>query len=236
MSKTAEEREPRPAEAESAFGERVDVAQAYVDILSEEGVLRGLIGPSEPGRLWSRHVLNSVVVGEAIGDGLRVVDIGTGAGFPGIPLAIARPDLDVVLVEPLLRRTTFLEEVVDRLELTNVTVLRGRAEEKPVIDAAGGADVVTSRAVAPLDRLARWSAPLIRVGGELIALKGQSAAEEIDEHAAAAKAVGLTDLRVRTVGAGIVDPLSTLLIGSRVETAEDRRAERRAERRRKRRG
>ncbi|MFZ2510158.1 MAG: 16S rRNA (guanine(527)-N(7))-methyltransferase RsmG [Gordonia sp. (in: high G+C Gram-positive bacteria)] len=235
MTNTPEGRESRPQAAVDIFGDRVELAEAYVDILSEEGVLRGLIGPREPARLWSRHILNSAVVGEAIPQGLRVTDIGTGAGFPGIPLAIARPDLDVVLVEPLLRRTTFLDEVVARLDLRNVTVLRGRAEEERILADAGGADVVTSRAVAPLDRLARWSAPLIRVGGEFVALKGRSAADEIAEHARAVAEVGLTDLSTREAGVGTIDPPSTLLIGIRVETAADRKARARAQRRAQRR-
>ncbi|MFT3660616.1 MAG: 16S rRNA (guanine(527)-N(7))-methyltransferase RsmG [Gordonia sp. (in: high G+C Gram-positive bacteria)] len=234
MVEATQERESRPAVADEIFGDRLDSADEYVTILSEEGVLRGLIGPSEPARLWSRHVLNSAVLGEAIDPDLRVVDIGSGAGFPGIPLAIARPDLDVVLVEPLLRRTTFLDEVVERLSLSNVSVVRGRAEEKPVIAVAGGADVVTSRAVAPLDRLARWSAPLIRVGGRLVALKGRSAADEITEHAAAASRVGLRDLAVHEVGVGLIDPPSIVLTATRVETEDDRRAAKRAARRQKR--
>lgn len=236
MNESVEERERRPESANEVFGDRVELAEAYATILSDEGVLRGLIGPREPARLWSRHIMNSAVIGEAIGPDLRVTDIGTGAGFPGVPLAIARPDLEVILVEPLLRRTSFLDEVVERLSLANVTVLRGRAEEKPIIAEAGNADVVTSRAVAPLDRLARWSAPLIRVGGQLIALKGQTAGEEISEHRGAVEQLGLTDLTVREVGAGVVDPVSTLLIGTRVETAADRKARARAERREQRRG
>lgn len=231
MTESLEEREACPREAGEIFGDRIDMAKAYVDILSEEGVLRGLIGPREPARLWSRHIMNSGVVGEVVDSGLRVTDIGTGAGFPGIPLAIARPDLEVVLVEPLLRRTAFLDEVVERLGLTNATVVRGRAEEKTVIAQAGEADVVTSRAVAPLDRLARWSAPLIRVGGQLVALKGRTAAEEILTHGEAARQVGLADLSVREVGAGIIAPPTTLLIGRRIELPADRKARARAMRR-----
>ncbi|WP_454164187.1 16S rRNA (guanine(527)-N(7))-methyltransferase RsmG [Gordonia iterans] len=231
---TTHDSEERPAAAERVFGERLALAEGYVEILSDQGVLRGLIGPGEPSRLWSRHVLNSAVLGEAIEQGQRVVDIGSGAGFPGIPLAIARPDLEVVLVEPLLRRTTFLDGVVDGLSLTNVSVVRGRAEEKSIIEQAGGADVVTSRAVAPLDRLARWSAPLIRVGGRLVALKGRSAPDEIVEHRASVARTGLTDLNVREIGAGLVDPPSILVIGTRVETDADRRAQVRNRRRQKR--
>lgn len=211
-----QEREAAPPAAADVFGRRLTLAQGYVDILSDQGVLRGLIGPREPARLWSRHVLNCAVLGEAIAESSTVIDIGSGAGFPGIPLAIARPDLTVTLVEPLLRRTTFLDEVVDQLALTNVAVVRGRAEEKSVRDAVGLADVVTSRAVAPLDRLATWSAPLIRVGGRLVALKGRTAVEEIEHHRNAVARLGVVGLRVTEVGVGVVDPPTTLLIGERV--------------------
>lgn len=233
MGELTDGAEQRPRVAADVFGPRLELADRYVCMLADEGVLRGLIGPSEPARLWTRHVLNSAVLGEAVGPDLRVVDIGSGAGFPGVPLAIARPDLAVVLVEPLLRRTVFLDEVVQRLSLDNVTVIRGRAEEKTIIEQVGGADVVTSRAVAPLDRLARWSAPLIRVGGQLVALKGRSAAQEIVEHRVAAERVGIAGLRVQTVGEQLPEP-STVIVGDRVETAEDRRSARRAERRQKR--
>ncbi|MFT4086374.1 MAG: 16S rRNA (guanine(527)-N(7))-methyltransferase RsmG [Gordonia sp. (in: high G+C Gram-positive bacteria)] len=226
--------EPRPEAATSIFGARLPLSEQYADLLSTDGVVRGLIGPSEPERLWSRHLLNCAVLGEVIGDGLSVIDIGSGAGLPGIPLAIARPDLHITLVEPLLRRTTFLEEVVDRLGLDNVTVVRGRAEEKTVRDEVGVADVVTSRAVAPLDRLAGWSGPLIRVGGQLIALKGRSVHDEIVEHDKAAKRFGLVNLRVENCGGEILDEPTTLLIGDRVETPEDVAAARRAARRAKR--
>lgn len=233
MGELTQEPESRPDIAIEVFGSGVDAAEEYVRVLADEGVLRGLIGPSEPGRLWSRHVLNSAVLGEAIGAGLRVVDIGSGAGFPGIPLAIARPDLDVVLVEPLLRRTVFLDEVVERLSLANVSVVRGRAEEKAIIDRVGGADVVTSRAVAPLDRLARWSAPLIRIGGQFVALKGRSAEQEIVDHRAAAERVGLSGLRVRVVGSALAEP-TMVIVGDRIETAEDLRAAKRTARRQRR--
>ncbi|GAC57740.1 ribosomal RNA small subunit methyltransferase G [Gordonia hirsuta DSM 44140 = NBRC 16056] len=226
--------ERRPEVATQVFGSHVGTADEFAEILSQEGVLRGLIGPSEPARLWSRHILNSAVIGEAIPQDVRVVDIGSGAGFPGIPLAIARPDLQVVLVEPLLRRTTFLDEAVRRLGLENVSVVRGRAEEKEVIAAAGEADVVTSRAVAPLDRLARWSVPLMRIGGQLVALKGRTAQEEIDEHAEKVAGLGLIDLHVREVGSGVIEPVTSALIGTRIETEADRRARTRADRRRSR--
>lgn len=167
------------ADVAAMFGERVDLARRYHRWLGDVATVRGLIGPREVPRLWSRHILNSAVVGEAIPEGSTVADIGSGAGLPGIPLAIARPDVSVTLIEPLLRRTTFLEEVVADLGLGNVTVVRGRAEEKAVKKAVGTFDIVTSRAVAPLGRLAGWSLPLVKPGGLMVALKGASAPEEI---------------------------------------------------------
>ncbi|MCF8589073.1 16S rRNA (guanine(527)-N(7))-methyltransferase RsmG [Gordonia liuliyuniae] len=226
--------EPTPEVAAAVFGDRLDQANAYARLLTEQGVLRGLIGPSEVPRLWTRHILNCAVLGEVIDDGATVFDIGSGAGLPGIPLAIAKPNLSITLIEPLLRRTTFLDEVVSELGLTNVTVTRGRAEEKAVLAAVGTADVVTSRAVAPLDRLAGWSAPLIRVGGRLIALKGRSVIEEIERDRSAVRKVGIVDLAVTQCGVDVLDEPTTLLVGSRVGTDKDAAAARRAARRAKR--
>ncbi|WOC12242.1 16S rRNA (guanine(527)-N(7))-methyltransferase RsmG [Gordonia sp. MP11Mi] len=216
------------------FGDRLGEANAYARLLTEQGVLRGLIGPSEVPRLWTRHILNCAVLGEVIDDGATAFDIGSGAGLPGIPLAIAKPNVSITLIEPLLRRTTFLDEVVSELGLTNVTVTRGRAEEKTVLASVGTADVVTSRAVAPLDRLAGWSAPLIRVGGRLIALKGRSAADEIQRDRAAVRKTGIVDLTVTQCGVDVLDEPTTLLVGSRVATDKDAAAARRAARRAKR--
>ena len=152
-------------------------------------MVRGLIGPREAPRLWDRHLLNCAVLGEVVPRGVAVADVGSGAGLPGLVLAIARPDLRVTLVEPLLRRTRFLDEVVDLLGLqAQVEVLRGRAEEL-----ADGRtfDVVTARAVAPLERLARWCLPLVAPGGELVAMKGASAPAEVVEAGPDAAAAGL---------------------------------------------
>lgn len=187
------------------FGDKADLARRYHAWLAEEATVRGLIGPRETPKLWDRHIINSAVVGEAIGKGLTVADIGSGAGLPGIPLALARPDLKVVLVEPLLRRTTFLNEVVTDLGLDNVTVVRGRAEEKLVRAEVGQVDVVTSRAVAPLGKLAGWSLPLVKSGGAMVALKGGTAQEEIDRDAKLiTKAKGINPLVVE-VGASVLD-------------------------------
>lgn len=149
----------------------------YVDILADRGISWGLIGPREADRLWDRHVLNSVAMADLIADGVSVVDVGSGAGLPGIPLAIRRPDLEVTLLEPLLRRANFLTEAVADLGLDGrVRVVRARAE-----DHDGRYDVVTARAVAPLPRLLTWCLPLLGPAGELLALKGSSAASEIDQ-------------------------------------------------------
>lgn len=163
------------AAAGPVFGERFELISRYVDILASRGIDWGLIGPREADRLWERHVLNSAALTQLVGRGARVIDIGSGAGLPGIPLAIARLDLSVVLLEPLLRRATFLTEVVEELGLAGrVDVIRGRAE-----DQRGLFDVVTARAVAPLAKLIGWTKHLLAPSGELLALKGSSATEEV---------------------------------------------------------
>lgn len=194
-----------PPEARKLFGDRLDAAVAYAGWLADAGVVRGLIGPREVGRLWERHILNSAVLGEVVAEGARVVDVGSGAGLPGIPLAIARPDVRVQLVEPLLRRVTFLDEVVSDLGLDNVEVFRGRAEEKEIRSAVGGADVVTSRAVAPVGRLMSWSLPLARIGGHVKALKGSSAGEELVRDARDLKRAGGSPGEVLEVGGSILE-------------------------------
>ena len=159
-------------------------------------------------------MVNSAAATEVFPAGVRVVDIGTGAGLPGIPLAVARPDLRVDLVETLERRVVFLREAVERLGLTDrCRVVHGRAES--VVDECGEADVVTSRAVAPLHRLAGWSAPLLRTGGLLLAMKGQSAAEEIVRDAVALQRAGLTDVEVLTTGGRWTDPAVTVVRATR---------------------
>lgn len=165
-----------PDVARGVFSDALPQVAAYADLLATEGILRGLIGPREVPRLWERHLLNCAVVTDLVEEGASVCDIGSGAGLPGLVMALRRPDLQVTLVEPLLRRTTFLDEVVAGLGLENVEVRRGRAEE---LHGSRTFDVVTSRAVAPLDRLARWSLPLVRSGGSFLAMKGSSADSEI---------------------------------------------------------
>lgn len=157
--------------------ERLPLAERFAELLATEGVLRGLIGPREAPRLWDRHLLNCAVLGELLPQDATVCDIGSGAGLPGLVLAIARPDVRITLVEPLLRRTTFLEEVVVELGLDTVEVVRGRAE---VLHGQRRFDVVTSRAVAPLERLLGWSMPLVAADGALVAIKGSSITDEIE--------------------------------------------------------
>ncbi|WP_432278490.1 16S rRNA (guanine(527)-N(7))-methyltransferase RsmG [Nocardia carnea] len=210
---------PPPAEAEAVFGERLGSACDYWTALATAGVERGLIGPREVPRLWERHILNCAVVGELIGEGASVVDIGSGAGLPGIPLALARPDLRITLVEPLLRRTVFLKEFIDAAGL-GITVVRGRAEQPGVIQEAGGADVVTSRAVAPLAKLAEWSIPLLHEHGHMLALKGASVAEELERDRVAVERVGAGNFAVLECGAGIVDPPTVVLSAERLRRSE----------------
>jgi 16S rRNA (guanine527-N7)-methyltransferase len=198
-----------PAAAATVFGDRLALAGRYAELLATEGVVRGLIGPREAPRLWERHLVNCGVMAEMIPDGASVVDVGSGAGLPGLVLAIARPDLVVTLVEPLARRTAFLDEVVDILALDNVTVVRGRAEE--VVGKLPGADVVTARAVAALDKLAGWCLPLAAVGGRLLAMKGSSAAEEIADGVTAVAALGGAEPVIRLCGSGLIEPPTTVV-------------------------
>jgi 16S rRNA (guanine527-N7)-methyltransferase len=185
--------------------------QAYAELLATEGVLRGLLGPHEVPRLWERHLLNCAVLAELLGPGLAVVDVGSGAGLPGIVLACARPDLRVSVVEPMARRIAFLEECRDTLDLANLTIVRGRAEEPATVARVGGADVVTARAVAPLDRLARWCLPLVRRGGRLLAVKGATAANEVERTRATIALLGGAPITIRRCGWGIVDPPATVV-------------------------
>ena len=159
----------------------------YVDIVTSVGVARGLLGPREPARIWSRHILNCAALCGLLPQGAEIIDIGSGAGLPGLVVAIARPDLRITLLEPMLRRTTFLGEVVEELGLSGrVTVTRGRAE-----DCTDAHEIVTARAVARLPRLLAWTAHLIAPGGRLLAFKGDSARDEIDEAAPLLRASGL---------------------------------------------
>lgn len=200
---------PAPsAAAVQLFGERLPLAVCYVGLLADSGVRHGLIGPREVPRLWDRHVVNCAVVAEAIPAGATVVDVGSGAGLPGLALAIARPDLTVLLVEPLLRRSAWLTSTVAELRLGSVQVRRARAE-----DLAGelSGTVVTARAVAGLARLAAWCLPLVAPGGAVLALKGESAAAEVERDRLALRRLGVGECVVEQYGASLVQPPTTVV-------------------------
>lgn len=203
-----------PETAAAVFGERLEAAQRYASLLAGAGVERGLLGPREVGRIWERHILNSAAIAELLGPGDRIIDIGSGAGLPGIPLAIARPDLKVVLLEPLLRRSEFLAEVVNELGLA-VEVVRGRAEEPAVRGRFGERDAAVSRAVAALDKLTKWSMPLLRAGGRMLAIKGERASEEVEQFRRVMAASGAADVRVVTCGADYLRPPATVVSARR---------------------
>ncbi len=210
-----------PAAAEGVFGERLELAQRYADLLATAGVERGLIGPRETERIWDRHVLNSAALGELVEAGERIADIGSGAGLPGIPLALVRPDLSVTLVEPMLRRSEFLAEVVEALGI-DVRVVRGRAEDPAVQRDVGEMDVVTSRAVGSLDKLATWSMAILRPDGRMLALKGARAEAEIEENRRVLVRVGAVDVRVVRCGAEYLDPPATVVVARRATPMKGR--------------
>lgn len=199
---------PVPAAAEHIYGAALPTAERYVAILADSGVTRGLIGPREVPRLWERHVLNCAVVTELIAQDASVIDVGSGAGLPGLAMAIRRPDLHITLVEPLLRRVTWLHEVIEDLDLPNVDVERGRAEE--LWDVVPPADVVTSRAVSALDKLGLWSLPLVRPGGLWLPMKGSSVAEEIAAGDGVLRKAGATAFEVVECGVGVLEPPTTV--------------------------
>lgn len=177
------------------FGERTPLIERYAQILATDGVERGMIGPRETPRLWERHLVNCAVVCPRLPNGATVADVGSGAGLPGLVWAIARPDVHMTLIEPLLRRTRFLDDVVADLGLTNVTIDRRRAE-----DVEEQFDVVTARAVARMDKLARWCLPLVREDGVFLALKGSSASTEVEEARGVLESLGARSIVVTTYG------------------------------------
>lgn len=217
---------PTPAIARTVFGDHVDRAERFVAILADTGVTHGLIGPREVPRLWERHVLNCAVIGEAMPTpGASVIDVGSGAGLPGIALAIARPDLSITLIEPMLRRTTWLTEAIATLGLESVEVCRGRAQEFPGTRSSA---YVTARAVAAMDKLADWCAPLVALGGELVVMKGENAEEELIAARPVMARLGMDAGTVRIVGAALPQP-TTLIASTKVH--EPSPARRRARRR-----
>lgn len=199
------------------FSHALPQAEEFARLLAEDGVLRGLIGPREVPRLWDRHLVNCALLADAIGEGLEVCDIGSGAGLPGLVLALRRPDLKVTLVEPLLRRTRFLEEAIEALGLDNVEVVRARAEE---LHGKRDFDVVVSRAVAPLGRLLAWSLPLVRQGGVVLAMKGSSVRDELAEADRELRRFGAGAVSVEQYGDGLVEQPTLVL---RVEATRSAR-------------
>lgn len=196
------------AAAQKVFGDRLPLAQRYVEHLATSGIERGLIGPREVPRLWERHVLNCAVVEELIEQGAKVADVGSGAGLPGLCLAIARPDLSLTLIEPLERRVIWLTEVVDDLGLENVDIMRSRAEQ-----AVGyvEADYVTARAVSALVGLLDITLPILRGTGQLIALKGRSAAEEITKAKKKLNKYGARETEILVAGESLLEEPTTVV-------------------------
>ncbi|MEY4451702.1 MAG: hypothetical protein RLZZ380_823 [Actinomycetota bacterium] len=204
------ELETEPSAAAAVFGDRLDLARGYANALVRDGDLLGLLGPREMPRLWSRHILNSAVVAELVAPGKTVCDIGSGAGLPGIPMAIVLPETRFTLIEPMERRSEWLVSVVEELGLTNVEVLRARAEE------VGEAfDIATARAVSALPKLLRMCVPLVRHGGEILALKGSKAAEEIEEAKRLQKKLGIASFKIELAGAQLL-PEPTLVVRTKL--------------------
>ena len=197
-----------PPEAAGIFGPALPLAERYAALLAGPGVERGLLGPREAERLWDRHLLNCAVLAALVPHPATLVDIGSGAGLPGLVLALLLPDVTITLVEPMARRISFLEECVEALALANVSLCRARAEE---VHGQFAADVVTARAVAPLDRLAGLALPLARPGGIVLAVKGERASAEADAAAPLLRRLGVTDVSVLRAGAGQVDPPATVV-------------------------
>jgi 16S rRNA (guanine527-N7)-methyltransferase len=199
---------PPPVEAAEVFGAALDTAARFAELLATDGVTRGLIGPRETSRLWERHLLNCAVLADLVPDHGELVDIGSGAGLPGVVLAMLRPQVRVILLEPMLRRSVFLDECVTRLGLANASVVRGRAEE---MSGKIRADIATARAVAPLDRLADWAVGLLRPGGELLAIKGDSVADELAAAEPVLSRLGARSAEVLRVGHGRVVSATTVV-------------------------
>jgi 16S rRNA (guanine527-N7)-methyltransferase len=188
--------EAEPAAAVAIFGDQIDQARSFAQTLANDSDELGLLGPRELDKLWSRHILNSAVVAELVRPGAKVADVGSGAGLPGIPMAIARPGAEFVLIEPMERRSNWMLEVVEHLGLKNVRVLRSRAEDVTEQDF----DIVTARAVAALDKLLKMCVPLLKPGGALIALKGSKAAEEITNSKKLEKKLGISSFEILVCG------------------------------------
>ncbi|MEF2976378.1 16S rRNA (guanine(527)-N(7))-methyltransferase RsmG [Subtercola sp. YIM 133946] len=203
--------EPEPAVADELFGDRIEFARRFTTNLARHGEEYGLIGPLELPRLWTRHVLNSAVLAPLFSEG-RVGDVGSGAGLPGLVLAIARPDVEFVLIEPMERRVKWLNDQVDELELANASVVRGRAQD---VGFKPGLDQVTARAVSALSKLIPMCAPLLRPGGQLVLMKGASVDREVEAAEKVIRRFGVSNLEVLELGAGIL-PESTRVVRATV--------------------
>ncbi len=202
--------EAEPPEAVAVFGERLDVVRRFTADLVERGVLLGLIGPQEPARIWSRHVLNSGLLAPFLPAGASIADVGSGAGLPGLVVAAARPDLAVTLIEPMERRTAWLAEEADRLGLRNVSVERGRAEEVE----PGRFDVVTARAVGALGALLPMTARLGRPGGRLALMKGAAVDAELAKAQQTVRRLQLRDVRIEIAGRGMAGLETRVLVAT----------------------
>jgi 16S rRNA (guanine527-N7)-methyltransferase len=195
------ELEQEPESAQQIFGDRIELAREFTADLARRGEELGLIGPLEPPRLWTRHILNSGLVAPLLWEGAVVGDIGSGAGLPGLVLAIARPDVSMVLIEPMERRVDWLLSEASALKLANVTVLRARAEEAQL---ATPLDQVTARAVSALSKLIPITAPLLRQGGQMVFMKGAKVADEVEAAAKVIRKAKLRDPEVLVLGEGLV--------------------------------
>ena len=203
---------------ETVFPGSGDLARRYAELLATTGVEWGLVGPRETDRLWERHVFNCAAVADLVPSNAHVVDVGSGAGLPGIPLGLARSDLALTLVEPMARRVEFLQEAVAELagaQRTPWRVVRGRAEERSVAGAVGPVDVVTARAVAPLPRLVGWCRGLLRPGTQLVALVGARALEDLPGLVPELEAAGMRDIHPRAVGASLGSAATTVVVMTR---------------------
>lgn len=202
--------EAEPASAALIFGDNIDRARRYFELLVRDGDLLGLLGPREMPKLWTRHILNSAVVTELVSPGVTVADVGSGAGLPGIPMALTQPKAQFTLIEPMERRSDWLKSAVAELQLENVRVLRARAEEVAEVF-----DLVTARAVSALPNLLKMCVPLTKHGGEVIALKGSKAADEITDSKKLQKKLGIESFEIVHVGGDfLTDP--TLVVRTKL--------------------
>ena len=204
-----EEFEPEPQFAAEVFGDQIEIARQFTERLAADSETFGLLGPRELPRIWSRHVLNSALMAELLPEGTKVVDVGSGAGLPGIPLAIARPDCNFTLVEPMERRSSWLQRVSEDLGLKNVEVVRSRAEEVQRTDF----DVATARAVAALDKLLPLLTPLIRgsKSRQVLAIKGSKAPDEIAAASKKIELLGYAQPEILTLGLGKAPETATVV-------------------------